>query len=163
MKKFVIILSLFLLSSFLYSQSDETLDKLYENENANTLYSALIVLQAAGFMDEASTISDVEMFLENEKWGKVILSEGEYISTGGFSLLVMEVFNLSHGVMYNFFPNKRYALKELMFKEYILGSPYVNDAITSFNVIYCIGALPIPEMINNNYQSEDDVEDSSEI
>lgn len=142
-----------LLGSLAFSQSDEVLDRLYEDENAKTLETALIVLQAANILTEESGVEDANAFLlEEAGWGTRVLDDGEYISTGSFSLLVMKTFDLKSGLMYKLFPSRRYALKELIFQGYILGSPYPGDTMSSFNVIYAVSSLPTNENINADYK-----------
>ena len=139
------------ISGFIFSQSDEILDKLYEMENAQTSYAALVVLQAAGHLTFDATVDDALAYLDGQKWGKAVLKDGEEISKGSFSLLVMEAFDLPHGLMYNFLPIKRYALKEMVYNGYILGNPYPNDPISSFDVVYVLASIPVDEDINKNY------------
>lgn len=148
MKKIITVVALCFICGTAFGQSDEILDKLYEQEDAQTLYSALIVLQATGDLSEDATTDDARAFLEDSKWGKSILEDGEYITTGGFSLLVMEAFDLPHGLIYNIFPNKRYALKEMVYRSYILGSPYVSNTMSSFDVIYVLSSIPVSEELN---------------
>lgn len=152
MKKFLIIIVLLFLGMSLFGQSDEILDLLYENENAHTLYTSLLVLQAAGHLGFSASIEEAKSFLEAKKWGLTILKDDEYITMGSFALLVMQSFDLSHGLMYSFLPIKRYALKELVYKNYILGHPYSSDIISSFDVVYAVSSLPIGDDINKDYQ-----------
>lgn len=142
---------MFFLSLSIFAQSDEILDILYDQDNAQTIYTSLLVLQAAGVLDLEADVDEARSFLESTTWGNTVLEDKEYISAGGFSLLVMESFNLSHGIVYNFLPIKRYALKELVYKKLILGSPYPNDTMSSFDVVYAISSLPVPENINKDY------------
>ncbi|MGL1892304.1 MAG: hypothetical protein OCD02_11800, partial [Spirochaetaceae bacterium] len=157
MKKFLSIVVLLFVCGTIFGQSDEILDKLYEQDNAQTLYSALIVLQAAGYLDNDATIDNAREFLESKKWGLSVLKDEEYITAGGFSLLVMEAFDLPHGLIYNLFPIKRYALKEMVYRKYILGAPYTTDIMSSFDVIYVLASIPVNDEINKNYidESED--------
>ena len=152
MKKFLIIVFMSFMTISIFGQSDEILDVLYEKEDAQTLYTALLVLQASGTMSEVSTIEDTKVYLSELDWGVTILNDGEYITAGSFSLLVMKSFDIPHGVMYGFLPIKRYALKEMVYQKYLLGSPYPNDVMTSFDVIYAVSSLPVDESINQSYK-----------
>lgn len=154
MKKIITIITMLFLSLSIFAQSDEILDILYDQDNAQTIYTSLLVLQAAGVLDLDADVDETRSFLESKTWGNTVLEDKEYISAGSFSLLVMESFNLSHGIVYNFLPTKRYALKELVFKKLILGNPYPNDTMSSFDVVYAISSLPVPENINKNYVDE---------
>jgi hypothetical protein len=103
----------------------------------------LVLLQIAGFLDDNATLNDAELFLENTKWGSNVLKDGEYISVGGFSLMVMSIYeDLPRGLMYRLMPSRRYATKDLVYNGYILGSPYPNEKITSFDVIFTLSSLP---------------------
>jgi len=150
-KRVLIILILIQFCGGVFAQSNEILDELYKNDDAKTNYVSLIVLQAAGILDDQATVDDATTYLESYKWGETVLNDGEFITTGSFSLLVMEAFNLPHGLIYNIFPNRRYALKEMVYREFILGSPYPNDIISSFNVVYALSSLPVNESINKDY------------
>lgn len=162
MKRNFILIIMVLFSLSIYAQSDEILDILYAQESAQTIYTSLLVLQASGLLDTEATINDAKNYLEMSSWGNSILDDGEYISAGSFSLLVMESFNLPHGIMYNFLPIKRYALKEMVYQQYILGSPYPKDVMSSFEVVYAISSLPVPEGINKDY-SDLEIDTSTEI
>lgn len=156
MKKFLTIVFMLFLSISIFGQSDEVLDLLYEKDNAHTLYTSLLVLQAAGKLDLSATIENAKSYLETEKWGITVLKDEEYITAGSFSLLVIESFDLPHGLIYNFLPIKRYALKELVYKNYILGNPYPGDIMSSFDVIYAVSSLPVNNEINKNYTELDE-------
>lgn len=162
--KRIILLIVILLGGFLYGQSDEVLDELYEEDDAKTLITSLLVLQASSHLTFNSTVDDAREYLETTKWGKSILKDGVYITKGSFSLMVMEVFDLPHGIMYGFFPTKRYALREMVFSEYMLGNPYTNDIMSSFDVINILSTLDVDSEINKNYIDEDnDLEETSII
>ncbi|OQY36764.1 MAG: hypothetical protein B6229_09420, partial [Spirochaetaceae bacterium 4572_7] len=155
MSRILLCFFIFVIGSSLFGQSDEILDKLYEQENAQTLYASLVVLQASGDLPSDADIDDARIFLEGQKWGEAVLSDEEFITVGSFSLLVMESFKLPHGLMYNLLPIKRYALKEMLYQEYILGNPYPNDVMSSFNAIYVLSSLPVSEEMNLNYVDEE--------
>lgn len=140
MKK-VIFIFLIICSASLFAQSEEALDRLYSEDQAGTMTTALLVLQATGVLPETAEESSAQYYLDSVPWGASVLEDGEYISNGGFSLLLMNAFELSSGIMYNFFPNKRYALKEMLYKGIIKGKPYGRDKISSFNVIYALSTL----------------------
>lgn len=162
MKKLLITITMILLSSALFSQSDEVLDRLYAFEEAKTLETALIVFQASNALTDQATIEDASALLGESKWGLKVLDDGEFITVGGFSQLLLEAFQLDHGVMYNILPIRRYALKEMLYLGYILGNPYPGDIMTSFNVIYAVSSMPVDEDINKNYVDIDDIEDVAE-
>lgn len=164
MKKIIFAITLILFSSILFAQSDEVLDRLYEEENARTLETALLVFQASNSLTDQATIEDASKLLGESKWGQKVLNDGEFITVGGFSQLLLEAFQMEHGIMYNILPVRRYALKEMLYNGYILGNPYPGNIMTSFNVIYAVSSMPVDEDINKNYVDleEGAVEESSE-
>lgn len=162
MKRYLLLVVIALFCSFLTAQSDEILDKLYEEDNAKTLITSLLVLQASSHLTFNSTVDDAREYLETTKWGNSILEDGQYITKGGFALLVMKAFDLPHGIMYGLLPIRRYALKEMIFSEYILGNPYPNDIMGSFDVIYTLSSLTVNQDINKNYIDVEFEEESSE-
>lgn len=155
MKRILVLITAVMLGGFLFGQSDEVLDKLYEEDNAKTMITSLLVLQASSHLTFNSTVDDAREYLETTKWGKTVLKDGDFITKGGFSLLVMEAFNLPHGIMYGLFQTKRYALREMVFSEYILGNPYTNDIMPSFDVIYILSSLDVDSEINKNYTDQE--------
>lgn len=159
MKKFILAITMILFTSVLFSQSDEVLDRLYAFEDAKTLETALIVFQASNALTDQATVEDASALLGESKWGQKVLDDGEFITVGGFSQLLLEAFQLDHGVMYNILPVRRYALKEILYMGYILGNPYPGDIMTSFNVIYAVSSMPVDEDINRNYVDTDYVEE----
>lgn len=159
MKRILLILILTFLSGFIFAQSDEALDELYSKKNAQTLYAALVTLQASGDLDDNATARDARLFLEGSKWGRSVLKDGEFLTKGGFSLLIMQSFDLPKGLMYRILPSKRYALREMLFQEYILGNPYSSDPITSFDVIFTLSSLELDSSLNENYLEESESND----
>lgn len=157
MKKFISLLVMVFMSALLFGQSDMVLDSLYEKDEADTLLTSLLVLQAAGQLTFEATTEDAYAYLESQSWGPAILKDGETITTGSFSLLVMKSFDLPHGLMYNLLPIKRYALKEMLYMGYILGNPYPSEPMSSFDVVYVLASVPVDEEINKNYAYVDDV------
>ncbi len=154
MKKFFIFIFVLITGvSISFGQSDELLDKLYQNDLADTFYTSLIVLQASGNLSDEASLEDAKEFLMGTKWGESVLKDEGFITTGGFSLLVMESFNLPHGLIYNILPIRRYALKEMVYLGYLVGNPYSDDLMSSFDVIYALSSIPVDENINKNYVS----------
>lgn len=147
MKKLLVFILLSLFSSILFAQSDEILDILYSKERAQVIYTAHIVLQASGDIGLEATIDDTKEFLNSSRWGRSILKEGEFLTKGGFALLIMKSFDLPKGLFYRLFSTKRYALRDMVYNDYILGSPYVNEPISSFDVIYTISSLDLDSNI----------------
>lgn len=141
MKKGILLVFIYVFSSFLFGQSEEAMDVLYSKKDADTVYTALIALQISGNLASDATVDDAVSFLDDKKWGKKVLKDGDFLTKGGFSLMVMELFDLPRGVMYRLIPSKRYALREMTHMKYILGSPYVNDGISTFDVIYTLSSL----------------------
>lgn len=151
MKRVLLLTTMLLLGGFIFSQSDEVLDELYKDELAQKEYTILLVLQAAGILDNTAEVSDAVTELEKLDWGEGILKDDKYISYGSFSLLVMEAFKLPHGIMYGLIQNKRYALREMKYSGYILGNSYTSDIITSFDVVYVLSSLPVSEDVSNKW------------
>lgn len=163
MKKCITIIATLFLSGVLFGQSDEILDKLYASEVALTSYTTLVVLQAAGHLTLDATVNDAKVYLETQEWGVTVLKDEEFMSKGGFSLLVMEAFDLPHGLIYNIFPSRRYALKEMVYRGYILGNPYPGDPISSFDVVYVLSSIPVDQDINKNYVDTESEEITSVV
>ncbi len=142
MKKYLIITLLTIISGTVFAQSNDILDEFYAEKEAKTSHTALILLQIAGYLDDDATLNDAEIYLENTTWGGNVLKDGEFITVGGFSLMIMNLYKeIPRGVMYRLLPSRRYATKDLIYNGYILGNPYPNEKMTSFDVIFTLSSL----------------------
>jgi hypothetical protein len=116
MKPFPLFCLLVVLSTPLYSQSNEMLDLLLTQSPARYGETCYLALTAAGRLPEAAT--PAVAFAEARASGLVAARAGQSdpVRLDELSLLVMKAFGMKGGVMYSLFPVERYAFRELAYR-----------------------------------------------
>ena len=115
---FVLVFLLFL-PAFLFSQSNDVIDGLLEEEKATYGKAVYMVLSAAEMISEDATADEALTALEQAGWKVKMKAAEEPIQLGTYAYIVMRAFEIKGGIMYTLFPGPRYASRELGFKGYI--------------------------------------------
>lgn len=118
-------LSFFLLFFSVFSLGAQTageMDVLLETRALTYAQAARFVLPAAGAAEEnisAETAFDTAV---SKGWLPKTAASGDTARLDGVALLLMKAFDLQGGLFYRFFPNARYAYRELSYKQIIQGT-----------------------------------------
>jgi len=112
----------------LAAQSNDILDSVVLDPEMLYKDGAYLVLTAAGVVPDTASPEDAVQALREKsgEWKIKDFSPGEPITLGEYSYLIMRAFSVKGGFLYALFPGGRYAARELVFKEWIIGptSPY---------------------------------------
>jgi len=143
-KCFLLLLAgaLFLLSvSLLCAQSNETLDRFLEQEQAVYGYSAYMVLTAAGKLPEEASPKEAAAAVSRMGWSDKLSASDDLINLGEYSSLLMKVFDIRGGLMYTLFPGPRYAARELKYLQCIPGKSTPGRFISGTDAIQILGRV----------------------
>ena len=100
------------------AQSNERIDEILSQEEAQFGHAAYLVLSAGGLVpddaspQEAARLAVEQGHIKADKSAEAVISFGEY------SYLLMTVFDVSGGVMYRIFPGPRYAAREVQYRQW---------------------------------------------
>ncbi len=104
--------------AMLPAQSNERIDEVLSQENAQVGHAAYLVLSAGGLVSdetspqEAARLAMERGHIESGKTAEAGITFGEY------SYLLMTVFDVPGGVMYRLFPGPRYAAREVRYRQW---------------------------------------------
>jgi hypothetical protein len=109
-----------------YSQSNEVVDRVLQQDALQAAEAVYLVQVAAGNVEESAS---VQQAYEQFEWSSVnleALQPDATLTVGQYSYLIMHSLDLSGGIMYKIFPGPRYAARELHFLGHITQgrSPY---------------------------------------
>ncbi|MBI9101350.1 MAG: hypothetical protein JEY99_02965 [Spirochaetales bacterium] len=125
--------------SILTAQYNDIIDLFLEDESADTLISAYLVLFSAGVIGEEAGPEGAADYLGTYKWGDRLLKE-DSITYGGFSLLLMKVLQIRGGLFFTLFPLPRYAAREFSSLGMIPGKRAPGSSLTPFEVLAGLNA-----------------------
>ncbi len=141
MKKLFFLWALIFCSALLYAQIAADMDLLLNSDEVSYGLAARFILSAAEVMPE--NISEVDAFrtAQSKGWIDEGIEPSQNITLGAFSLLCMKAFDLKGGIMYSIFPNKRYAYREMMYKNFIQGKNESSQTISGERLILILGRI----------------------
>jgi hypothetical protein len=117
MKKIILITLCMAVSGVLFAQTAAELETILDSGELTFSQAASFVLNAA----DVSYSGDAFAAARENGWLPAQAESGGAIRLGELSLLIMKSFGLRGGVMYGFFPNSRYACRELVYLQIIQG------------------------------------------
>lgn len=130
------------------AQSASYIDIVLGTERLSYADAAYLLLRSAGDLSEDLSPAEAVRFLEDRGWGLRRHNADRAVTLGGFSLLIMRVFELRGGPMYSLFPVRRYALRELRFRGIVQGRGAPGSALSGER------ALRILERTVRRYQGD---------
>ena len=127
-----LLLVLFLLSAFAFSQTAAEMDDLLGADTVNAASAARFVLGAADLLPAGVSGAGAENtayeMARSKGWIKA--AAGEAITLKDAAFLIMKAFDLQGGVMYSLFKNHRYAYREMVYRKIIPGSINQNKKVS---------------------------------
>lgn len=100
----------------LFAQSNQLVDRMLGDENADLADSAYMVLVSAGMIDETAPPAEALSRARAEGWLPQGSDGGDPITFGRLAYMIMEAHGEAGGVMYRVFPGPRYAAREAAFQ-----------------------------------------------
>jgi hypothetical protein len=120
-KKLVLCTVFIALAGLIFAQTADEMDRILDASEITYTQAARFVLAAANALPAGG---DAFAAAKGNDWlpgGAKTISADSPISLGGLSLLIMKAFDLKGGILYSFFPNPRYACRELVYLQIIQG------------------------------------------
>ena len=142
MFKFKIVFSLcFLLviPGFVYSQTAIRIENLLASDALSYGELAQFVLEAA----EVGTMSPdaAFQFASEQNWLPRNVSAGDAARLNGFSLLIMQAFQMNGGIFYSLFQNSHYAYRELVHRNIIVGRSDPRMFVSGDTLLYVVNRV----------------------
>ncbi len=144
MKKQIAIITILTLvhistGSFLYAQSNETMDRILAREEIDYRESAYLVLSATGQIEDSASVDEALASLPRQNWDITIGEGEESLSLGEYSYLLMRALEIEGGIMYRLFPGPRYAARELSYLGLIPGEGAAGRTLSGYEAVQLLG------------------------
>jgi len=113
---------LLLTAAVSFAQSNSMIDAYLLQGKALAADTCYLVLVGGALLEESATVEDALTMAMDKGWIKQGTSADSPVTAEEISFLVMRAFTIKGGVMYKLFPNRRYAMKELVARGIVNGS-----------------------------------------
>ncbi|MEX2442298.1 MAG: hypothetical protein WD492_01745 [Alkalispirochaeta sp.] len=122
------------------AQSNEFVDEVLAQDRITYGNAAYLLLVGSGDLDESASLSYARDRFES---GPAALGRGvnESVTLGEYSLLAMNAFGITGGMMYTLVPSPRYAARELAFRQVIQGRAYPRMDLSGQRAMRLIGRV----------------------
>jgi len=139
-KKVLLCAGLLLLSSSLWSQSNEVIDDFLGRDEADTGTAVLLIGQALGELPDTAGVTEAMTWAQSQSWkGKISKFEPEDpITLGRYFVALFQSFDIKGGMMYSLFKSPRHAALEAEYKGYLGGTPYYTRTMTPQEVLFSL-------------------------
>ncbi len=138
MRKVVFAAIFVIISTALWGQSNDLLDRFLEVEEADVATSLLLIAQASGELPLEAVPQDGFFWGAEQNFGKYLknLTPEDPISLGLFYLALFKAFDIKGGLMYNALGTPRYAAMEAGYLGYVEPSRlYYTRAMAPYEVL----------------------------
>ena len=143
MKRKLLLFSLLLVTSSLFSQNAERLELLLDQNLVSYAQAALLVLEASGRINPANQMGEEEAFnfaLENKLLPKNAVAN-HAVNLKGLSLLVMRAFGIKGGFFYSITKSQHHAYRELVYRGMIQGKADPLMYITGEQLFFTVNRV----------------------
>ena len=122
-----------------FSQSNEVIDQLLEEEQATLGNTVYLVFLAADIAAEDWSVDRSIQELQSRGWGFDDAATDTVVDLGSMSFLLMKTFGMRGGIMYSLFPGRRYAARELAFLGFVPGYASPKRVLEGQEVTHILG------------------------
>jgi hypothetical protein len=122
-------------SGLLSAQTAAEMDLILDAKEITCAQAARFVLQAAKTPGGGNAFE----IAQGNKWLPAIAKADSPISLGEVSLLIMKAFAVKGGILYSFFPNSRYACRELVYLRIIQGRTDPGERLDGETFLQILG------------------------
>ncbi|GBU29101.1 hypothetical protein R84B8_02665 [Treponema sp. R8-4-B8] len=142
MKK-ILLCFLLAIPSLLSAQTAERIERLLEQKQVNYRDAALLVLEAAGQLDNVNqTNADDAFSLAMDRgWLPKDTQANDSARLNNISLLLMRSFNMKGGIMYALTKNRRYAYRQLTYLNVIQNRSDPSDFVSGERLLYYVNRI----------------------
>ena len=128
---------------FIFSQSNEEMDRFLGQEQADQATATWLIYLSSETINQDASLDDAITTLSNKSYaGKITeISADSPIKYKDFAFIIMNEYNIPGGVFYSIFKSPRYAARELTYKRWMPGSPKPNSILTPWEVTSAISNI----------------------
>ncbi|MBT3273618.1 MAG: hypothetical protein HN368_10705 [Spirochaetales bacterium] len=127
-------------AQIVFSQSNEILDQLLDEERASLGRASYLVFMASGIASEDWTIERSIQELHSRNWGLEEFGADTHVKTGVFALMIMKEFGMKGGIMYAIIPGPRYAAREFSYRGFVPGVASPGRILSGAEVTHILGS-----------------------
>ncbi|MDA3851475.1 MAG: hypothetical protein PF447_09405 [Spirochaetaceae bacterium] len=138
MKKVLIIVLLFA-AVWLWSDVNQVLDVIYQEDHAPLQESIWLILNGADLLDDSSSLDQGMTYISQQPWANKI--QGETLTQGQLALLLSENYSIPQGFMYRLTGSPRYAYKDLVQLRVLESGKSKNSPVTGYELISSLGMV----------------------
>jgi hypothetical protein len=125
-------------SVLLSAQTASEMDRILSAQDITCTQAARFVLEAAKALPKDG---DAFKAAQGREWLPAEAKADSPIRLGEVSLLMMKAFALKGGILYSFFPNPRYACRELVYLQIIQGRTDPGEGLDGETFLQILGRL----------------------
>ncbi len=141
MKRAIVLFLAVVLSGAVFAQSNVFVDELLASPAVNVGQVAFLVLVASDNLGEDADATRAFELLENLGWAPKGKTADSTIKISEYSLMLMKAFGIKGGVLFTFFPNPRYAYREMVSKVVIQSKSDPDMPIDGTTAIRMLGRI----------------------
>jgi hypothetical protein len=130
-----------LVSGVAWSQSNDVIDSVLAEERATLAKAAYLVLTASGAVEESQSVEQAFAALQAKPWGFDKATPDSPVTFGAYAYMVMRAFEMRGGVMYTMFPGKRYAARELAYRQVLQGDTSPGRVLSGREATHILGKV----------------------
>ena len=134
---------MFLGTSFLSAQTAERIEKLLQQNRVSYKDAALMVLEASGRLDaeKQTSADDAFTFAMERGWLPKNAQANNDAMLGGFSLLVVQAFEIKGGALFSLFKNPHYAYRAMVYRGIIQGRADPQMFVSGDLLLYTVNKV----------------------
>jgi hypothetical protein len=155
-KKTALLFLLIPLSAQVFAQTAVRLEALLNTPALTWSAAAAFVLEAAGSLDTAGSMSggDAFQFASERKWLPKNAAPEDTARLNGIALLLMRSFELKGGIFYSLTKSPRHAYRELAYKGFIRGDTDPGMTVSGRQLLLIISRILSVKEKNEGAQHE---------
>jgi outer membrane protein OmpA-like peptidoglycan-associated protein len=139
--KAIAIIFLLALPGLLHAQTAQALEELLETHAVSNQQAAWLVLEAANIAATSSRTADAFSYAMERQWLPGNARAASQARLDDVSLLIMRAFSIKGGVMYSFLKTPRYAYRELVFQNLLMGRLDPEMAVSGYELLFLVNRV----------------------
>jgi len=133
-----------------HSQSNEIIDVLLEQEWASFAETAHLVMSGAGLIPDDLPMTALMDILVQRRWISNPNRFNQPITVAEYAYLMMEAFEVPHGLLYGVFPTGWFGVREINFLQLLPDTKKAQQFLLPFEVLYGIQRIMEWEEAHNS-------------
>ena len=123
------------------AQSNDYLDSVLAEQQLSYGSAAYLVLASAGEIADEATPTEAIAYLDEQGWALSGLGASDAVNLGEYAHLVMQIYDLSGGLMYRVAAGPRYATRELSHRGILQGRAYPGMNLSAERGVRILGRV----------------------